>query len=209
MSAAHLTELRRWLASEGGLSAATIVSVLVPELADFAAGFGGGFGLGYAPADPGDLRRCLMALDRIPDGRRRIGEVAAAYPDGEWPALVAAWAELERMLHDEAAQTRGYVPRLYTRMRGLRARRLAAEQIPAENRGAAPIEISREFSESTPETAEKARAAAIDSRVLESLLREAEMALEVGTTALDRGRTRARIGALLDEPSPSSSKAGT
>lgn len=109
--AAGLTpELRRWFATDSGLSSKTIASVLVPELrrclpeGDF-----------RTPADPSDFGRCYRLLKIIPKGRERLGEVAAKFP--EWSGLVKNWGELTDLYEEELPS--GEAPKLYARIKQL------------------------------------------------------------------------------------------
>ncbi len=45
------------------------------------------------PSDCGDLLRCLRLLDKIPEWKSRVGDMANA--GGEWPTYVKHWAEME------------------------------------------------------------------------------------------------------------------
>ncbi len=49
---------------------------------------------GAAPKDADDLGRCLRLVHGIPGWDQRLPDVAAAYPETTWPALVAKWADL-------------------------------------------------------------------------------------------------------------------
>lgn len=111
-----MIELRQWLRRSGGLSSYSIVWALCPELRDFADGCAGAFGIGRAPSDPSDFWRCREVLKLIPDGVARLGEVAAAFPDSEWPALVAQWAELDALYEEESKNKSGMAPKLFKRM---------------------------------------------------------------------------------------------
>lgn len=114
------TELRHWLKHSGGLSSYSITWALCPELRDFVDGCSGSFGIGSAPCDPSDFRRCREVLKLIPDGAVRLGEVAAAFPSTEWPALVAAWPELDALYEAESKNESGMAPKLYKRMQAIR-----------------------------------------------------------------------------------------
>lgn len=46
----------------------------------------------YPPADPGDLNRCLLLLDLIPEWESRMPEMAAY--GKQWAGLVANWSEI-------------------------------------------------------------------------------------------------------------------
>lgn len=65
------------------------------------------------PHDPSDFGRCLGLLDACPELRERLPSMADTGP--QWAALVAHWAELEALFHEEAPS--GLCPRLYARMK--------------------------------------------------------------------------------------------
>lgn len=109
-------ELRDWLARSGGVSSFTLVSVLVPELREFA--LGACRSSPDAPHDPEDFVRCRKALAFIPNGVARMPEVAAVHP--VWKELAANWPELERLYQEEIPTGRGNAPKLYARMQELR-----------------------------------------------------------------------------------------
>ena len=75
-----------------GVSSRTIAAVMldVPHKAT---------GLTGIPLDGGDLGRCIRLLDRIPEWRPRLEEVAAAQP--QWRPLVEHWSELEALYAEE------------------------------------------------------------------------------------------------------------
>lgn len=51
------------------------------------------------PADPGDLGRCLRLLERIPEWKPRMAEMAEA--GGLWPTYAARWEDMAGMMRDE------------------------------------------------------------------------------------------------------------
>jgi len=51
------------------------------------------FGDGHTPQDADDFGRCLRVVERF-GWRDRLPEVAAAYPDTAWTAIVARWDDL-------------------------------------------------------------------------------------------------------------------
>ena len=53
----------------------------------------------WAPSDPADLGRCLRLLERFPEWKPRMVEMAQHGRD--WAALVPHWDELEQMMADE------------------------------------------------------------------------------------------------------------
>ena len=52
----------------------------------------------YAPADAGDLGRCLDLLEKVPEWRVRIDEMKEVSP--QWAALVPIWGKLEELYGD-------------------------------------------------------------------------------------------------------------
>jgi hypothetical protein len=71
---------------------------------------------GEYPLDPDDFGRCYRLLERFPEWRKRLAEVAAKYP--KWKPLVDAWGELEELWRKESPT--GTCKQLYKRMRELR-----------------------------------------------------------------------------------------
>jgi hypothetical protein len=72
------------------------------------------------PRDPADLGRCLRLLARVPAWHPRIGEMAPI--SGPWGALAGAWGDLEELMTEEGAVSRGYGARgdkTYAMMRRL------------------------------------------------------------------------------------------
>lgn len=51
------------------------------------------------PGDPADLGRCLRLLERIPEWKERIGEMAGA--GGYWPTFVRRWDEMADSMERE------------------------------------------------------------------------------------------------------------
>lgn len=51
------------------------------------------------PADPSDLGRCLRLLDRIPEWKLRMPEMAGA--GGLWPTFVKRWDEMAASMAEE------------------------------------------------------------------------------------------------------------
>ena len=91
---------RWWRGVDVGASAACIFSVFChPHLKGRADEVGK---RGPTPQDADDLGRCIRLLNIFPQWREEMQKVAAAFPDGAWPALVAKWHELEAA--DSAAQ---------------------------------------------------------------------------------------------------------
>lgn len=112
--------VRGALQSYQGLSAATIACVLVPELRDYADGLTGGFGLGNHPHDPDDFSRCRRIVALVPNGSKRMAEVADAFPKSKaWRALAESWVELEKLWSHEELRTDRRMPKLYARMQEL------------------------------------------------------------------------------------------
>lgn len=67
------------------------------------------------PHDPDDFGRCHRLLERIPEWRSRLPEVAARHKD--WAPLVERWGDLESLWREESP--RGKAPRLYDLMQAL------------------------------------------------------------------------------------------
>jgi hypothetical protein len=67
------------------------------------------------PYDPDDLGRCVRLLDKVPEWRARIGEMAPYSP--EWAALVGDWPRLETTFALEMRN--GRAPLTYARMQEL------------------------------------------------------------------------------------------
>jgi hypothetical protein len=55
------------------------------------------------PRDPADLGRCLRLLERIPEWRGRISEMAELSP--VWASLAQYWDELEAMFREDGDGT--------------------------------------------------------------------------------------------------------
>lgn len=100
---------------EGGVSACTIVAVLVPDLRDLCAARVGSFGFGNTPADSDDFDRCYRALSMIVDGPARLDDVAKFYPN--WQRLVENWAEIASLY--EKTFKNGRSPKLTKRIQEL------------------------------------------------------------------------------------------
>ena len=54
------------------------------------------------PRDPGDLNRCLLFLDAVPEARAHMDKIAAISP--VWARLVEHWDELEASFLSEAGR---------------------------------------------------------------------------------------------------------
>ena len=83
-----------WLfGDDTGLSSRTIAGVMLnlPPAA---------IHLPSIPYDAGDLGRCQRLLEKLPEWRARLDEVAEAFP--QWRPLVEHWRELERLYAEEA-----------------------------------------------------------------------------------------------------------
>lgn len=110
MSKADITlALLDWYATgERGLSSECIARVMTGKPP------GDTFSVrGSHPEDPGDLRRCLLLLDRLPPGSiERMRAVSE-----EWRVLVDHWDELAALFREE--EPSGEAPRCYRRMREL------------------------------------------------------------------------------------------
>lgn len=94
-------EDRWWRSLDTGTSSIAIFAVFCEERLRFAATEAGHRS---TPRDSADFGRCRRLLDRFPEWRSRLGEVAAAYPETKWPALVARWQELENATDDQVTE---------------------------------------------------------------------------------------------------------
>lgn len=96
---------RRWLAvGEQGLSSCAIfwrLTGVKPDYLDREDQF-------CHPYDPGDLRRCLLLLEQVPEFKARIGEMAGCSP--EWDALIESWDDLASTLDSEVPDWRSPNP---------------------------------------------------------------------------------------------------
>lgn len=66
------------------------------------------------PRDPGDLGRCVRALDQLPHLREHLMDAAVLSP--EWAELIRHWDALEALYREEAAGRAG-APKTYHAMR--------------------------------------------------------------------------------------------
>lgn len=88
------SRIAEWLASgDTGISSKAIMLWLSARVTDKTWGAG-------TPSDPSDLGRCLRLLDRIPEWKARIGEMAEA--GGLWPTFARRWSEMEESFIAEA-----------------------------------------------------------------------------------------------------------
>jgi hypothetical protein len=72
------------------------------------------------PHDPADLGRCLRLLEAVPEWKPRLSEMAAV--SNYWAALVANWAELERLMREETGMKRdwqGKATKTYDKMKAI------------------------------------------------------------------------------------------
>lgn len=69
------------------------------------------------PHDPSDFGRCYRLLQKFPQWRRRLHEVADAYP--MWGPMVAAWDELTALYEEESKRADRKCTKLYDRMKVL------------------------------------------------------------------------------------------
>ena len=70
---------------------------------------------GSVPYDPADFGRCLRLIRRIPSWRRRLPEVATAFPI--WAPFVREWDRMAALYDEE--EPSGRAPRLYDFMQDL------------------------------------------------------------------------------------------
>lgn|GEM_PF-5020403 len=121
-SAEVVATVRACLLRYQGLSAASIVAVLLPQFRDLCEGIVAPSSLGDYPLDPDDYSRCRRVLALIPGGASRIGEVANEYGSREWHGLADAWPELEALWLEEEKRADRRMPKLYARMQRAQGR---------------------------------------------------------------------------------------
>ena len=95
-------QARWWLGFDVGTSSAAMFAVLstrhfVQDAKDF--------GRASTPLNAANFGKCSRLLAAMPEWRSRLGEVAAAYPAGAWPRIIARWAELEAATATPVQQT--------------------------------------------------------------------------------------------------------
>ena len=70
------------------------------------------------PHDPGDLRRCLLLLEKVPESREK-GLLVLAKRCSKWAALMNVWDRLSETLRSEIGETLpqyGSAPKTYALM---------------------------------------------------------------------------------------------
>lgn len=113
---------RRWLAvGEHGLSSCAMFWRMTGVKPHYIEGDDD-----YAyPHDPGDLRRCMLLLDQVPELQPKLCAMSGCSP--EWNALVSHWDELASLLESEfpgwsEPNPRGSAPKTYAKMKEVMAR---------------------------------------------------------------------------------------
>lgn len=105
-----MTPIEWLLSGDTGISSKTILSVMTGSA------MSGPFRPDI-PYDPSDFGRCYRLLQKFPEWRERLPEVAATYPI--WGPMVAAWDELTKLYEQELENEDGKAPMLYARMKTL------------------------------------------------------------------------------------------
>lgn len=106
-------KLKDWFRSDDtGLSSQAIVAKLegmtLPDVLRW----------GYChPLDPADLGRCLRLLNKFPEYRERLHEMAECSP--QWENLVEHWRELERLYYLGLSRDDNRAPECYELMKKL------------------------------------------------------------------------------------------
>ncbi len=90
-------ELRWFRGTDTGLSAMTIYAALARRDSGSTADALTQVRDGYVPADVSDFGRCKRLLQRFPEWRSKLGQVAEAFPKSKWRALVGHWDKLESL----------------------------------------------------------------------------------------------------------------
>jgi hypothetical protein len=96
-----------FMSGDTGTSSKTIWSVMTGIPIDCA----------DVPYDPSDFGRCHRLLEKFPEWRERLGEVAARYP--VWGPLVREWPALTRRYVRAIEQGRKSAPKMWHRMETL------------------------------------------------------------------------------------------
>lgn len=100
---AHHDKAAQWFyGTNTSTSSLTIFSVLGPAYLTIYSLFDEYKKRPSTPLDTSDLKRCLDLCDSL-NWHDRMPEVAAAYPDSHWPALVARWSDLRTANPDQAS----------------------------------------------------------------------------------------------------------
>jgi hypothetical protein len=102
-----MTPIEWLLSGDTGISSECICAVMT----------GSKFRDDSPPSDPSDFGRCYRLLQKFPEWKARMGEVAAKCP--EWSALVREWDSLTDLFEAESKNKSGNAPRLYARMKVL------------------------------------------------------------------------------------------
>lgn len=76
-----------------------------------------GPGLPEPPQDPSDFGRCYRLLNRFPEWRQRLPEVAALYP--RWVPMVREWDKLTEMYEAVLASGAKTAPEMFDLMQKL------------------------------------------------------------------------------------------
>ena len=72
------------------------------------------------PYDPADFGRCWRLLNRFPEWKDRLHEVAEAFPNTPWGPLIREWKALSDLYCGEVLLQTGRAPRTYELMQKLR-----------------------------------------------------------------------------------------
>jgi hypothetical protein len=83
-----------------------------------------GIHTGGPPSDPADLGRCLRLLDRFPEWKPRVAEIAAV--GRGWERIAPVWSDLEASFIEEAG---GKLPGPYERWRAPQTYRLMKQAL--------------------------------------------------------------------------------
>jgi len=110
---ANMDPLVQWLyGTDTGLSSRAIFAHMTGHVTANPASPSGGFA---HPLDPDDFGRCFRLLEKFPEWRLRIREMASV--SYEWSRLASEWDELERLWKLESLGDRS--PMLYAKMQEL------------------------------------------------------------------------------------------
>jgi hypothetical protein len=107
---AETTPFLKWiLGPDTGISSKTIWAVMMGAIE-------AGRPFGYdIPHDPDDFGRCYRLLEKFPEWKPRLKEVAEKFP--EWGPMVREWDKMTALYEEELPT--GEAPKLYSLMKKL------------------------------------------------------------------------------------------
>jgi hypothetical protein len=114
------------LGNDTGVSAKTIWAVMMGETPE-------DIPFGYdVPHDPADFGRCYRLLNRFPEWKSRLNEVAEKFP--KWGPMVREWGKMTQLYEKELSS--GCSPKLYALIQKLREEGMIADGWVRTSQGA-------------------------------------------------------------------------